>query len=474
MKRKIALVIAVIMVVSMVFAACTATPSQPATPDTGSTTTDNSGTTDTTTPDNTANAASSYDQLMQLQQDPETSLALSGVQPKSYDDRSSVPKALPVQGKAAGDIKVGWAAASLGSEFFIGMRDAGFAEAQKLGMKQPDLQNADLNLETQQQQVDTYITNKIDALILNAVDLNSSVQMIQKIVAAGIPVIVTGPTPAKPEYQMISALISGSNESGFQVGIYCAQQLYKPGEVLDVGMVISKLEDADSNSRPCGWIAGYLYQSAQMNGTPYASKYDALLEAYNVWQTYKNDRKYDLSAKGLMLSQLGVGEGTDAAKGQAATSDILVADPNMQLLVVEMDSMAVGALAEIKTQGKTPGQDLKVVTCADGTVTSLNFIKSGELMATATNIPFLNSVSMIDMIHNMYDGTGTDKTQAEWCDYYNNMPATSFTPTMAITADNVDKYYPTDPNDPIFGTFAAFDPWTPVNIPDYNAMHAND
>lgn len=473
MKRRIALVIAIVMVFAVLFAACTATPDQQAPPATtpGDTTT---GGDTTTTPDQGANTVSAYDQLMQLQQDPETALALSGVQPKSYDDRTSVPKALPVQAKAAGDIKIGWAAASLGSEFFIGMRDAGFAEATKLGMKTPDLQNADFNLETQQQQVDTYITNKIDALILNAVDLNSSVQMIQKIVAAGIPVIVTGPTAAKPDYQMISAIISGSNESGFQIGVYCAQQLYKKGQVLDVGMVISKLEDADSNSRPCGWIAGYLYQAAQMDGTPYASKYDALLEAWNVWQKYKNDRKYDLSDKGLMLSQLGVGEGTDAAKGQSATSDILVADPNMDLLVVEMDSMAVGALAEIKTQGKTPGKDIKVVTCADGTVTSLNFIKSGELMATATNIPFLNSVSMIDMIYNMFDGTGTAKTQAEWCDYYNNMPATSFTPTMAITADNVDQYYPKDPSDPIFGTFAAFDPWTPIDITGYNAMHAND
>jgi len=470
MKKWIASVIAVVMVISIALAACTATPTQSAN---GGSDNNTSGTNNTNSSSSNS-TLSSYDQLMALLNDPETSLPLSGVQPKEYDSRASVSKALPVAPKAAGDIKIGWAMASLGSEYFVGVRDSGLAYLRGLGMKDPDLENADFNLETQQQQVDTYITNKVDVLILNAVDLHSSVQMIQKVVDANIPVIVTGPTPANSDYEIVSAVVPGSNESGFQVGAYCAQELYVPGKVLNVGMIISKLEDADSNSRPCGWIAGYLYQSAQMNGTPYASKYDALLEAYNIWEKYKNDRKYDLSDKGLYLSQLGVGEGTDAAKGQAAASDILVAEPDMDLLMVEMDSMAIGALAEIKTQGKTPGKDIKVATCADATLTSLNYIKSGEMMATATNIPYLYSSLMFNMIYNMFDATGTDKTQQEWCEYYNDMPASVYVPTMAITAENVDQYYPPNTDDPIFGKFATFDPWTPLDIPSYNAAHAND
>jgi ABC-type sugar transport system substrate-binding protein len=470
MRKRFSLVVAILLVFALVSVACTATPDSGE----GSVTSSSASTTEESGDATSESELSAYDQLMELQKNPESALALSGVQPKEYDSRASVDKALPVEPKKASELKIGWAAASLGSEFFIGMRDSGLARAEELGIKSVDLQNADFNLETQQQQVDTFITNKVDAIILNAVDLHSSVQMIQKIVDAGIPVLVTGPTAAKPEYEIISATISGSNESGFQVGLYCAEKLYTKGEVLNVGMVISKLEDADSNSRPCGWIAGFLYKSAELDGTPYDSKYDALLEAYNIWEEYKSARKYDLSDKGLNLTQLGVGEGTDAAKGQAATSEVLIADPNMDLLVVEMDSMSVGALAEITTQGKTPGEDIKVVTCADGTVTALDFIKEGKLMATATNIPFMNSVSMMDIIYNMYDGSNTDKTQAEWCEYYNDMPATSFTPTMAVTEDNVDKYYPADPSDPIFGTFARFDPWTPIDIPGYNAEHAND
>ena len=455
MKKRIALIVASLLVLTLVFGACTATPDQEKPSGDGSTSDE-----------------SSYDQIMRLLETPESALALSGVQPRELPDRQDVPKGLDnLTPKPANEIKIGWAAASLGSEFFEGLRDSAFAQAESHGISasQIDMQNADFNLETQQQQVDTFITNKVDAMILNAVDLHSSVQLIEKIVDAGIPVFVTGPTAAKPEYQMITAVISGSNESGFQIGSYSAEKLYKKGEVLDVGMVISKLEDADSNSRPCGWIAGFLYKSAEMDGNAYDSKYDAILEAYHIWTKYKSDKKYDLSEKGLNLVQLGVGEGTDAAKGQAATADILVASPDMDLLVVEMDSMAVGALSEIKVQGKTPGKDIMVVTCADGTTTSLDFIKSGELMGTATNIPFMNSTTMIDMIYELFAG---DDPEA-YAKRLNDMPATSFTPTMAVTAENVEQYYP-DTSDPIFGKFAKYDPWVPMTVTEFNAAHAND
>jgi ribose transport system substrate-binding protein len=475
MKKRIALAITVLMVFATLFAACTGTPDAPA--DGGSAPAASSdGDSDA---QDAPEGASAYDQLMTLLENPESALALSGVQPKSYVSREDVVKGLDnITPKAAGDIKVAWAAASLGSEFFEGLRDSAQSEAAKLGMQPIDLQSADFNLQTQQQQVDTYVTNQVDVLILNAVDLHSSTQMIKTVIDAGIPVLVTGPTAAKDEYQMITAIISGSNESGFQVGQYCAEQLYVPGEVLRTGMIISKLEDADSNSRPCGWIAGYLFKSAEINGTPYESKYDAILEAYNIWTEYKTKRSYDLSEKGLNLTQLGVGEGTSADNGRTAVQDIIVADPDMQLLVSEMDSMAVGAIPELKTQGKIPGQDIKVVTCADATTTALDLIKSGELMATATNIPFMAATSMVDIIYDLFVGGRTGapagaSTPADAAVYYNNLPATSFTPTIAITAENVDQYYPTGEPAP-FNTFAKYDPYTPLSVDEYNALHTND
>ena len=480
MKRRIAFVIALVMVVSMVFAACTATPSQPST-DTGASTPPAS--TDTgSTGDNSAPAAStesSYDQIMALLQNPEDALALNGVQPKSYDSRDSVNKGLPVTPKAAKDVKLGWAASQLGSEFFEGLRDAAQAEAANLGLNPIDLRSADLSLETQNQQIDDFVTQGIDCLLLNAVDLNAQAQIIKQVSDKGIPVIVTGPTASKPEYQLVTAIISGSNESGFVAGQYAAQQLYQQGQVLKVGFVIAKLEDADSNSRPCGFIAGWMSQVAQMNGTPYASKYDVLLEAFNIWSQFKNDRKYDLSDKGLNLAWLGVGEGLDVAKGQQATADQLTGNPDTNLIVAEMDSLGYGVVQECKQEGKTPGQDINVITCANGARQALDYIKSGEFMATATNIPFIPASTLVDIAYDLLVGgrasaPDSANTPDKASVYYNDLPSTSFMPTMLITKDNVDKYYPTSPDTQFDGTFALYDPWTPVTITDYNAQHAND
>ena len=421
-------------------------------------------------------ASSAYDQLIAYKSDPEAALALSGVQPKEYPSRESIAKALPVESKKLKEMKIGWAAASLGGEFFTGMRDAGFARAKERGMALPDFQGADFSLETQQQQVDTFIEDKIDLLILNPVDPSGGTQMIQKAVGARIPVLVIGMADAKPDYQMVTSIIPSSNEAGYQVGLYCAEELYSKGKVLNVGMVVSRLDDVGGNSRPCGWLAGYLYRAAEMDGNPYASKYDAMLEAVGFWKEFKSARKLDLGEKGLYLSQLGIGEGEGAGAddGQTATAGILEAEPDMALLVVETESMVAEALAEIKAQGKKPGQDMRVVACAGGALASLNYIRGGELMATATDIPLVYSVAMIDMAYNMFDGTGTDRTQAEWCRYYNNMPAVSFIPTMAISRVNVEKHFPAKVKDPVYGKYATFDPWTSINIPGYNELHAND
>ena len=266
MKKKIAIIIALAVTLATAFGACTDTPDDSG--EGAGTNTETSAESD----DGGGTELSSYDQIMKLLENPESALALNGIQPKEYASRGDIVKGLPVQAKDVKDLKVAWAASQLGSEFFEGLRDSAQAEAKRLGMNEIILQSADLSLETQNEQIDNFVTMGIDALILNAVDLHAQSQKIKEVTERGIPVVVTGPTASKPEYGLITAIISGSNESGFQVGEYTAEKLYKKGEVKKVGFVVAKLEDADSNSRPCGWIAGYLSKAAEIDGNPYASR----------------------------------------------------------------------------------------------------------------------------------------------------------------------------------------------------------
>ncbi len=395
---------------------------------------------------------SAYDQLMAM----EDVLPLASLAPSHLDSRADVKKALPVEPKD--DVTIGWAGASMGSTYFEAMVGSARDAAEEYGYKFIE-QNANFDLALQSTHVDTFITQGVDAIVLNAVDLYSSTNDINRCVEAGIPVIVTGPTAAYDDYEIVTNFLSGCNDAGFEVGKYTAEELYKDGEVLQVGMTVSKISDGFSNSRPCGWISGYLYQAAEMAGNPYDSIYDAYLDGYNIWVELKAKGKVDASDKGVNFVGVGMGDGTDAAAGQKASSDLLTAHPDMDLLVVEMDSQLPGVYQEIKQHGLTPGEDLKIVTCADATIESLDYIKSGELMATATNAPEYPGRVAVELIHKIFTTGGAEQ---------NDMPANSITPTQCVNAGNVDEYY-------VEGQpFAKYIPWEPMTTDEYNTAHAND
>ncbi|QSX09419.1 sugar ABC transporter substrate-binding protein [Alkalibacter rhizosphaerae] len=399
--------------------------------------------------DNGGEEISAFDQLMAKSD----RLPLSGLQPLSYDDRSDIEKALPVEQKD--DVTIGWAGAFLGSTFFEEMVGSARTTAEKYGYTFLD-QNANFNLQTQLTQMDTYITQGVDVIVLNAVELDSTVADITRAVQAGIPVIVTGPRPADPSYPIVTNVISGSFNSGYEIGLFTAGELYTAGsEPLKMGFALSMMDSADAQSRTTGLIAGYLYKAAEIEGKPYETKWDAVLEAYEAWITIRDTGNLVGTDMPLDFVGYGTGESTDAAAGQIASSDLLTANPDMDILLVETDTMLPGALTEVRQQGLTAGEDIKIVCAADGTREALEYIKEGSLFATATNIPYYNGEKIVELIHKMY---------AEGFDA-NNLPSNSFTPTMAIHAGNVDEYY--DAN----AAFALAGEWDIMTIEEYNAAN---
>ena len=94
---------------------------------------------------------------------------------------------------------------------------------------------------------------------------------------------------------------------------------------------------ADSESRPCGFIGGFLLKSAEMAGNPYPSKYDAMLEGYYAWVDLRDNGKLDLSEKGINFVGYGSGGSPDPQGGQKASLILVTAHPEMDLLFVETD-----------------------------------------------------------------------------------------------------------------------------------------
>jgi len=358
-------------------------------------------------------------------------LSLSGIQSAHQEDRSDVYKALDKIEKKD-DVTVAFAGASLGSDFFVEWERTIVDMAKERGWKLLE-SNAQFDMELQNTQVDSFIQQGVDVLILNAVRLDAQVDRVQAAVDAGIPVVVAGPTPGTPDMPVISTIISGSNLSGWMAGQFAAEQLYKPGEVAKIGFAVANISDADSNSRPCGFISGFIAYVAQQEGTPYTDRYAATIDGLKIWTELKNKGKYDASDKGVDFVGYGQGEGTDAAAGQVASSDLLTAHSDMDLIVVETDTMVTGVISEIEQHSLVPNEDIKIICCADGTGNVCQLIKDGVVLGSALNNPKFYSEGIFACLDAMFgDDNGLD---------VNNLCINNFCPTEMITQDNIDDYY---------------------------------
>jgi ribose transport system substrate-binding protein len=321
---------------------------------------------------------------------------------------------------------------------------------------QLNYQVANFDVNAQMTHIDTFLTQGVDFLVVNAVDIDATASYYQQAVSQGIPCMVVGPTAADPEYPLVTTVLSGSFESGYVVGEYVAEKLYDDynGKELKVGFVISRAGDADSNSRPCGFVSGYLFKQAELNGKPYASKWDATLAGYSAWVACRDDGSSKIDGI-LDLVGYGAAGSTDANSGQTAAADLLTAHPDMDLCFCDTDSLSPGVLQEISQHGMTAGEDILVACGADAAKYTLDNIKDGKIFACGTNAPYYTGAGVIDIIHDILDGAD-----------YNDLPANSYTPTYCVNVDNINEYYDPDLE------FAPMLDWEIMTIEEYNAANA--
>ena len=395
---------------------------------------------------------SSLEQLLAM----ENQRPLGGILPGYLESRAHINKALPIGKTNADTINIAWASASQGSSFFTEMVKSAIEKCDLYGYNFT-MQVANFDHALQTTQIENFLTQDIDFLVVNAVDIDALVAYYQQSVDMGIPVIVVGPTAGKAEYPIITTVLSGSFESGFVVGEYIAEKLFNEynGKELEVGFVISRADDADSNSRPCGFVSGYLYKQAALNGNPYASRWDATLEGYNYWTqcVSRGSAKIDNIMNLVGYEAAGA---TDADSGQNAAGQLLTRYPNMDLLFADTDSLSPGVLMEIEMRGLVPGQDILVATGADGAKYNLENILAGKVLATGTNTPYYTGAGVIDLIYRILDGDIDG----------NNLPAASYTPTNCVNVDNIRDFYNPD------SEFPESIPWQVISIDEYNAIAA--
>lgn len=102
------------------------------------------------------------------------------------------------------------------------------------------------------------------------------------------------------------------------------------------------------------------------------------------------DRKkgFDEAIKQCSGMQVVVSQDGDftRAKGQSVAETLLQSHPEATAIYAHNDEMALGAIAAVKAIGKTPGQDIKVVSI-DGEKDGIKAVAAGDLAATVECSP---------------------------------------------------------------------------------------
>lgn len=296
----------------------------------------------------------------------------------------------PAGGKNVKSLKIGFAQRTANAPYYVAMQK----KAEQLAADQGFtllFQSANGDPVAQIDQVNTLISQGVDALIVNAVSSGTEKQ--QMTAAAG-----------KKPLLFIDTSIPGVGFTSVQ------SDNEKIGH--DSGMLMAKRIGT-----------GKSVKVAILNGGP---------TDVDVGPARRNGFLSGLKDGGVTATIVGDTE-ADYAQDKAvqATEDMLTAHPDIDVVFGYNDAMALGALSVLKTKNNSH----VLVAGVDGQKEALAAIKSGgcsgQYVSTGLNSPSLATVAAVQAAIDV--ATGAKKTT----DY----PKTSYTTAAGIDCDNVNQYY---------------------------------
>ncbi len=258
------------------------------------------------------------------------------------------------------------------------------ATAEKMGYTASvNAHKGDTNAESTM--IDTAITNKSVAIILDPANADGSVGAVKKAVAAGIPVLLVN-AEINQEGLAAAQLVS-NNAQGAALG--ATQWVESVG---DKGNYVELFGNpADNNA------------ATRSNG------YETVLTQYP-----------DLKKVAKEVADW------DRTKGHDKMQSMLQANPDIQGVISGNDEMALGAIAALKEAGKLEGVK---VGGFDGSPDAVAAVKAGEMQYTVLQPVAVFSAEAVKqadaLIKNGKTGAATEKQLFD---------------CLLITKDNVDKY----------------------------------
>jgi len=284
--------------------------------------------------------------------------------------------------KTAGSkpLVIGVSLMNMANEYIVNLNDTMTAEAKKAGV-QLIVNDARRSAENQVRHIETFVAQKVDAIILNPCEVDASSPAVDKALAAGIPIVnVNSETQSKP-----TAFVGSHDEESARLAMeYIAGRLKGKGQIVI--------------------MHGYMGQAAQLKRDRGArdvlGKYPGLRVLAE--QTAEWDR-----AKAVSLMEHWLQTHGDA----------------ISAVFAQNDEMAMGALLAIERAKK---KDQIIVVGVDAIGDALQAVKDGRLDATI-----------------FQDAAGQGAMAVELAVKLARKEAVkpeTYIPFQLVTKDNVDKF----------------------------------
>ncbi|MEU6644614.1 ABC transporter substrate-binding protein [Saccharomonospora sp. NPDC046836] len=300
-----------------------------------------------------------------------TALALTGCTSGDADTAAAKPEKIA---------SIGLMVQDMSNPFFSAMDKGAKQAAQKIGAT-INTQDAQLDLANQNNQIDAFIQQGVDLIVVSAVDESGLEPAIQRAKQAGIIVIAVD-TPAKGADAVV---MTDAVQAGTKSCTYLFEQLGGKGNILLV------------------------------DGTPIQTIRDRITGCRNAMKEFPG-----IKAVGQQASK------NDRASGLAVTTDMLTATPDVQGIFGMNDPSALGAVLAVEQAGR--GDRVKV-TGVDGSPEAVSELQRGgsPFIGTATQNPAEMVRTAVRVAQDIVDG----KPPKEH---------TILIPSELVTRDNVKEY----------------------------------
>ena len=239
---------------------------------------------------------------------------------------------------------------TLSAPYFVAQQEAAKQAAEKMGctVVATDAQN---DMIKQIADVEDMLSQGINVLILNARDPKGLVPATKACTTAKVPVVEMDGHDQSADY--VTIVQSSNSADGQLVGDYLVNVM--GNQPLKIALLSGDQGNLVGEDRREGVFRGIIESQLRQFG-----KADMTIVA-KAWGKWSHEG------------------------GQKAIEDLLTAHKDINVLVAENDSMALGAMRAIGDAGRT--KDIKVVAAADGQKEALQAIKEGTYLATRQNDP---------------------------------------------------------------------------------------